>query len=101
MFEIVIIILLKFTCFFFIDNASLYVKLWVMYAKQILNVALESVPKDRNGKLSKEHLRVALDVLAPSAGLPPLGAVEQVRNLSQLSLLSSPISQACSYGAAL
>ncbi|XP_048337174.1 uncharacterized protein LOC107427486 isoform X2 [Ziziphus jujuba] len=43
-----------------------------------LNVALESVPKDRNGKLSKEHLRVALDVLAPSAGLPPLGAVEQM-----------------------
>ncbi|PON55117.1 Parvalbumin [Parasponia andersonii] len=43
-----------------------------------LNVAIENVPKDRNGKMSKEHLRVALDVLAPSAGLPPLGAVEEM-----------------------
>ncbi|PON83398.1 Parvalbumin [Trema orientale] len=43
-----------------------------------LNVAIENVPKDRNGKMSKEHLRVALDVLAPTAGLPPLGAVEEM-----------------------
>ncbi|KAF3434614.1 hypothetical protein FNV43_RR21699 [Rhamnella rubrinervis] len=43
-----------------------------------LNVALENVPKDRNGKLCKDHLRVALDMMAPSAGLPPLGAVEQM-----------------------
>lgn len=45
---------------------------------QTLNAAIETVPKDRTGKLSKEYLRVALDVVAPSAGLPPLGAVEQV-----------------------
>ena len=45
---------------------------------QTLNAAMEDVPKDRNGKISKEHFRVALDVLAPVAGLPPLGAVEEV-----------------------
>ena len=49
---------------------------------QTLNVAIENVPKDRNGKMSKEHLRVALDVLAPSAGLPPIGAVEEVLPIS-------------------
>lgn len=36
------------------------------------------MPKDRNGKISKDHLRLVLDVVAPSAGLPPIGAVEQV-----------------------
>lgn len=45
---------------------------------QILNAALENMPKDRNGKVSKECLRVALDVVAPSAGLPPIGVVEEV-----------------------
>ncbi|KAB1207570.1 hypothetical protein CJ030_MR7G022872 [Morella rubra] len=44
----------------------------------ILNAALENVPKDRNEKMSKEYLRVALDVVAPSAGLPPIGAVEEM-----------------------
>ncbi|XVF00952.1 hypothetical protein REPUB_Repub04eG0046500 [Reevesia pubescens] len=43
-----------------------------------LNSALENVPKDSNGKISKEYLHVVLDVVAPSAGLPPIGAVEQV-----------------------
>lgn len=43
-----------------------------------MNSALETVPKDRNGKLSKDYLRVSLDALAPSAGLPPIGALEQV-----------------------
>ncbi|KAM5549938.1 hypothetical protein ABKV19_001058 [Rosa sericea] len=43
-----------------------------------LNAAIETAPKDRTGKISKEYLRVALDVVAPSAGLPPLGAVEQM-----------------------
>ncbi|KAH7574935.1 hypothetical protein ACOSP7_005738 [Xanthoceras sorbifolium] len=43
-----------------------------------MNAALENVPKDRNGKLSKDYLRVALDALAPSASLPPLGAVDQM-----------------------
>ncbi|KAL6211902.1 hypothetical protein ACLB2K_017125 [Fragaria x ananassa] len=46
-----------------------------------LNAAIETVPKDHTGKLSKEYLRVALDVVAPSAGLPPLGAVEQMDKL--------------------
>ncbi|KAJ4716708.1 Calcium-binding EF-hand [Melia azedarach] len=43
-----------------------------------MNSALETVPKDRNGKLSKDYLRVSLDALAPSAGLPPIGALEQM-----------------------
>ncbi|KAI4299900.1 hypothetical protein L6164_033321 [Bauhinia variegata] len=45
---------------------------------KILNSALENLPKDRNGKISKEFLRVALDVVSPSAGLPPLGAIEEM-----------------------
>ena len=45
---------------------------------QILNSALENLPKDRSGKMSKEYLRVALDVVSPSAGLPPVGAIEEV-----------------------
>lgn len=48
---------------------------------QTLNSALENLPKDRNGKMSKEFLRVALDVVAPSAGLPPVGAIEEVCNV--------------------
>ncbi|XP_051144330.1 uncharacterized protein LOC127260592 [Andrographis paniculata] len=43
-----------------------------------LESVVESVPKDRNGKLSKEYLVTALDSLAASAGLPPLGAVDQM-----------------------
>uniref|UniRef100_A0A5B7BDD7 EF-hand domain-containing protein n=1 Tax=Davidia involucrata TaxID=16924 RepID=A0A5B7BDD7_DAVIN len=43
-----------------------------------LDVALKNVPKDQQGKISKEYLRVALDVVAPSAGLPPVGAVDQM-----------------------
>ncbi|XAR59078.1 hypothetical protein NMG60_11014719 [Bertholletia excelsa] len=43
-----------------------------------LETALEGIPRDRHGKLSKEYLRVGLDVLAPSAGLPPLGAIDQM-----------------------
>ncbi|XP_057436705.1 uncharacterized protein LOC130729092 isoform X1 [Lotus japonicus] len=43
-----------------------------------LNSALENLPKDRNGKLSKDYLRVALDVVSPSAGLPPVGAIEEM-----------------------
>lgn len=45
---------------------------------QTLNSAIETLPKDRNGKMSKEYLRVALDTVAPSAGLPPVGAIEEV-----------------------
>ncbi|KAF2322624.1 hypothetical protein GH714_025075 [Hevea brasiliensis] len=43
-----------------------------------LNTALENVPKDRNGKMSQEYLRVAMDSVAPSAGLPPIGAVDEI-----------------------
>jgi len=45
---------------------------------QTLNLALENLPKDRNGKISKDYLRVALDLVSPSAGLPPVGAIEEV-----------------------
>lgn len=45
---------------------------------QTITGALENVPKDRNGKISKDYLRVALDALAASAGLPPIGAVAPV-----------------------
>ncbi|XP_022763110.1 uncharacterized protein LOC111308778 isoform X2 [Durio zibethinus] len=43
-----------------------------------LNTAIENVPKDRNGKISKEYLRVVLDLVASSADLPPIGAVDQI-----------------------
>jgi len=45
---------------------------------QILNSAMETLPKDKNGKISKDYLRVALDTVAPSAALPPFGAIEEV-----------------------
>ncbi|XP_057788524.1 uncharacterized protein LOC131005526 [Salvia miltiorrhiza] len=47
-----------------------------------LDSVLKSVPRDRHGKISKECLSVALDNLAASAGLPPLGAVEQMDNIA-------------------
>lgn len=46
-----------------------------------LDTAIKSVPKDRSGKISKEYLRVVLDFVAPSAGLPPFGAVAQMDNI--------------------
>ncbi|XP_047944177.1 uncharacterized protein LOC125190818 [Salvia hispanica] len=46
-----------------------------------LDTALKSVPRDRHGKISKEFLSVAVDNLGASAGLPPLGAVEQMDNI--------------------
>ncbi|XP_022969499.1 uncharacterized protein LOC111468478 isoform X1 [Cucurbita maxima] len=46
-----------------------------------LNTALRSVPKDKNGKLPKEHLQLALDLVAPLAGLPPLGALDEMDKL--------------------
>ncbi|KAJ7978565.1 Calcium-binding EF-hand [Quillaja saponaria] len=46
-----------------------------------LNSVLENVPKDRNGKVPKEHLRVALDSVAASAGLPPYGAINEMDNI--------------------
>ncbi|KAM7264912.1 hypothetical protein ACFE04_002595 [Oxalis oulophora] len=46
-----------------------------------LNTALETVPRDRSGKISKQYLQVTLDFVGPAAGLPPIGAVEQVDNV--------------------
>ncbi|XP_042519482.1 uncharacterized protein LOC122093260 [Macadamia integrifolia] len=43
-----------------------------------LDAAVKGLPKDRHHEVSKEYLRVALDVLAPSAGLPPFGALNQM-----------------------
>ncbi|KAK9108729.1 hypothetical protein Sjap_016789 [Stephania japonica] len=43
-----------------------------------LDGAVKDVPRDKNGKLFKEYLRVALDLVAPAAGLPPIGAVDQM-----------------------
>nr|XP_025673037.1 uncharacterized protein LOC112772321 [Arachis hypogaea] len=43
-----------------------------------LNSVVENLPKDKNGKISKEYLRLALDGVSPSAGLPPFGAIEEV-----------------------
>lgn len=43
------------------------------------------MPKDRDGKVSKVYLRVALDGIAPAAGLPPYGALEQVRLVTTFS----------------
>ncbi|XLU92957.1 hypothetical protein S245_007309, partial [Arachis hypogaea] len=42
-----------------------------------LNSVVENLPKDKNGKISKEYLRLALDGVSPSAGLPPFGAIEE------------------------
>ncbi|KAG8368157.1 hypothetical protein BUALT_Bualt15G0015800 [Buddleja alternifolia] len=46
-----------------------------------LDSTLKSVPKDRHGKISKEYLGLALDSLAASAGLPPLGGVDKMDNI--------------------
>ncbi|XP_052179548.1 uncharacterized protein LOC127792922 isoform X1 [Diospyros lotus] len=43
-----------------------------------LDAALQSVPKNRQMKMSEDYLRPALDAVAPSAGLPPFGAVDQM-----------------------
>uniref|UniRef100_A0A6N2MDT4 EF-hand domain-containing protein n=1 Tax=Salix viminalis TaxID=40686 RepID=A0A6N2MDT4_SALVM len=43
-----------------------------------LNTAMENVPKDRSGKISKEYLRAALDTVSPSAVLPPIGAIHEM-----------------------
>ncbi|KAI3446197.1 hypothetical protein Pfo_002862 [Paulownia fortunei] len=49
--------------------------------EKTLDSALKGVPRDRNGKISKEYLGAALDSLAASAGLPPLGAVDRMDNI--------------------
>lgn len=45
---------------------------------KVLNGALVTIPRDKQGRISKEYLRIALDSLAPSAGLPPYGAVAEM-----------------------
>ncbi|KAI3447972.1 hypothetical protein Pfo_004637 [Paulownia fortunei] len=47
----------------------------------VIDSALNGVPRERNGKISKEYLGVALDSLAASAGLPPFGAVDQMDDI--------------------
>ncbi|RZC79780.1 hypothetical protein C5167_042354 [Papaver somniferum] len=54
--------------------------------EKTLDVALKYLPRNRSGELSKEYLRVAPDSLAPSASLPPYGAVNQVNNKPRLSI---------------
>lgn len=41
-------------------------------------MAWKNLPKDRHQKVCKEYISTALDEIAPSAGLPPYGAVEKV-----------------------
>jgi len=43
-----------------------------------LNEAWQSMPRSSGGTVPKQYLRVGLDVLAPYAGLPPVGAVEEM-----------------------
>uniref|UniRef100_A0A7N0U556 EF-hand domain-containing protein n=1 Tax=Kalanchoe fedtschenkoi TaxID=63787 RepID=A0A7N0U556_KALFE len=52
-----------------------------------LDSAMQTIPKDHhhhhhhhhhNQGVGKTYLRVALDALAPSAGLPPIGAVDEI-----------------------
>ncbi|XP_031493803.1 uncharacterized protein LOC116259931 isoform X2 [Nymphaea colorata] len=46
--------------------------------EKTLDSAWKSLPKDHHGKLPREYLRVALDVIAPAISLPPYGAVDQM-----------------------
>ncbi|KAF3794920.1 hypothetical protein EJ110_NYTH04603 [Nymphaea thermarum] len=45
---------------------------------QAIDSAWKSLPKDQEGQLSREYLRVALDVLAPAVSLPAYGTVDQM-----------------------
>lgn len=46
--------------------------------EKVLKAALETVPRDKIGRISKEYLRVALDSLALSTSLPPCGALSEM-----------------------
>ncbi|XP_024991864.1 uncharacterized protein LOC112525816 [Cynara cardunculus var. scolymus] len=46
--------------------------------EKTLDTALKSLAKDQNGRISKNCLRIGLDLVASSAGLPPFGAVYQM-----------------------
>lgn len=54
--------------------------------EKVLNTAIGSLPRDRHGKMSKEYLRVALDSMASSAGLPPYGAIEEMDKVTNNAL---------------
>lgn len=41
-------------------------------------MAWEMMPKASGGAAPKSYLRVGFDTVAPYAGLPPVGAVEEV-----------------------
>ncbi|KAK4424083.1 hypothetical protein Salat_1601700 [Sesamum alatum] len=46
-----------------------------------MDSALRGIPRERHGTISKENLGLALDSLAASADLPPLGAVVQMDDI--------------------
>ncbi|KAF5199057.1 Calcium-binding ef-hand family protein [Thalictrum thalictroides] len=48
---------------------------------KILEGTLRDLPKDQNGKVSKEYVPVALGSVGRSAGLPPVGVVDQMDNM--------------------
>ncbi|TKY75464.1 receptor expression-enhancing protein 1/2/3/4 [Spatholobus suberectus] len=66
------------SCYEFTLFRHPYMKFTSLSLMQTLNLALENLPKDRNGKISKDYLRVALDLVSLSAGLPPVGAIEEM-----------------------
>ncbi|XP_047322454.1 uncharacterized protein LOC124926302 [Impatiens glandulifera] len=43
-----------------------------------LEESMKRVPKDKHLKVSTEYIGLALDIAAPTAGLPPLGAVDEM-----------------------
>ncbi|CAA2965256.1 2 calcium sensor [Olea europaea subsp. europaea] len=49
---------------------------------ETLNSAIEIVPKNQNGEISKEYFRGVLEILASSAGLPPIGALDQIDHVT-------------------
>ncbi|KAL5985948.1 hypothetical protein ACLOJK_027938 [Asimina triloba] len=57
---------------------------------KLLDAAVRHLPKDHHGKESKDYIRVALDEMAASAGLPPYGAVGQKSNVRAGKALSLP-----------
>lgn len=46
-----------------------------------LQTIWKALPKEPRGTLPREYVRVALDMIGPAAGLPPLGVVEQMDRL--------------------
>jgi hypothetical protein len=55
-----------------------------------LSEAWQAIPKSSAGSVPKPYLRVGLDVFAPYAGLPPIGAVEEVcSSIAHLYLIKS------------